>query len=313
MREYKPRQRIPHETRLPVSGNGHAPMIRSMTGFARAEDSRPWGSLAWEIRAVNHRYLETAWRLPEELRQAEPAFRQALAARLQRGKVECTLRLRWSDEATRTIGLDEEALAALNQALALVADRLDDPAPVSPLDVIRWPGIVRAEEHDAEAAAEAAEALLGAALARLDEARRLEGGRIREMLLERCVGMEALVASVRDRLPEVRERIRERLEERVARLLAEPDRDRLDQELALLLQKMDVDEELDRLGSHLAEARRNLDSREAVGRRLDFLMQEFNREANTLASKSQDQETSRAAVEMKVLIEQMREQVQNVE
>ena len=133
------------------------------------------------------------------------------------------------------------------------------------------------------------------------------------MLLERCDGLDALVAAVRARLPEVRVRIRERLEQRVAQLVAEPDRERLDQEIALLLQKMDVDEELDRLDSHLAEARRNLDGDEAVGRRLDFLMQEFNREANTLASKSQDQETSRAAVELKVLIEQMREQVQNVE
>jgi uncharacterized protein (TIGR00255 family) len=288
-------------------------MIHSMTGFARREARWEWGSLSWEIRSVNHRYLEINWRLPEELRHLEADFRKLAGQHLKRGKVECALRLRWGDEDDRGMQLRMSMLQRLNEALDTVSAQIGNCAPVSPVDVLRWPGVVEEQQHDTDPAQSAALELLNDTLLELTEARRREGERIRLMLSERCDGVAEMVASTRERLPEIREALRQRLLDRIAKLELEPDHDRLEQELVLQAQKMDVDEELDRLDSHVAEVRRILSADEAAGRRLDFLMQEFNREANTLASKSQALETTRVGVELKVLIEQMREQIQNVE
>ena len=288
-------------------------MIRSMTGFARRERGTEFGVLSWEIRSVNHRYLEPFFRLPEDFRSLEQDLRRRLSRAVSRGKVECTLRMDWSGPANDGLAIDETVLDGVAQAVSAVASRLADAGPANPVDVLRWPGVVREVERDPEPARVAAAELFSEAVAALVEVREAEGSRIAEMLDRRCRGVESLVAGVRERLPEVVTAQRDRLRERVTQLAADLDPDRLEQELAILAQKMDVSEELDRLESHVAEVERALGSSKPVGRRLDFLMQEFNREANTLASKSADSDVTRAAVDLKVLIEQMREQVQNVE
>ena len=288
-------------------------MIRSMTAFARQEAAGEWGELACELRSVNHRYLELSLRLPEELRGLESGLRERAGQVLKRGKVEIGLRLRPRTGTAGELELDTELLARLGTAMRTVSAGLPDAAPVSPLELLRWPGVVREQQTDLAPVQAAAIELVDRALAELAETRAREGAQIRELLLARLGAMEPLVASVRERLPRVRERIRERLHGRVAELVESPDTDRLEQELVYLAQKLDVDEELDRLTGHIEEVRRVLERDEPVGRRLDFLMQELNREANTLGAKSADSETTRVSVELKVLIEQMREQVQNVE
>ncbi len=287
-------------------------MIRSMTGFARRERQTPLGSLAWELKTVNHRYLEVGLRLPEEFRAAEAEFRQAIAGAVRRGKVECTLNFR-PQAATGSLEVDAELLGALTQRAQAAAQLAGATARIDVLELLRWPGVVRDTARDPAPLLAAAHALLAESLAELGRFRDSEGGRLRESLERRCAGILEFAAHVTERLPEVRARIRARLLERVAQLSTDVDHGRLEQELALLAQRLDVDEELDRLRGHVAEVRKAFDAREPAGRRLDFLMQELNREANTLSSKSQDLETTRAAVDMKVLIEQMREQVQNVE
>ncbi|HEY7377523.1 MAG TPA: YicC/YloC family endoribonuclease [Steroidobacteraceae bacterium] len=288
-------------------------MIRSMTGFARREQSGSWGTLTWELRTVNHRYLELSCRLPEELRAAEADFRQMIAAVVRRGKVDCTLNLRASAETIGQIEINRALAEKLIARARELASLVGVTTPIDPLDLLRWPGVVQDQGRDVRPLVAAAQGALAEALNSLTEARAREGERIREMLLQRCDALLKLVAAVTTRLPEVRARIRARLTERIAQLGVEPDAERLEQELAIIAQKMDVDEELDRLRSHITEVRKALDGAEPAGRRLDFLMRELNREANTLSSKSQDAETTRAAVDMKVTIEQMREQVQNVE
>jgi uncharacterized protein (TIGR00255 family) len=289
-------------------------MIRSMTGFARRERQGPWGTLSCELRSVNHRYLELSLRLPDELRGLENEARQLLSATLRRGKVDAGIYLRGGSGGTSALEIDH-ALAAqvVAGAAAVRAIAGSSAGPVDPLDVLRWPGVIRDAERDVTPIATAATELLRETAADLHEARAREGARIHEMLALRCDGLRELVANVRARLPEVTARVRARVLERVAQLGTTLDAERLEQEIVLLAHKMDVEEELDRLGSHVTETLRVLGAPEPAGRRLDFLMQEFNREANTLSSKSQDTETTRAAVDMKVLIEQMREQVQNVE
>lgn len=290
-------------------------MIRSMTGFSRSEGGAPWGSVSWELRSVNHRYLETALRLPEELRPLEARFRQQIAARLKRGKVDGTLRISWEIEARGELAVDLDLAERVSEAAARIRARVGELALPGTIDLLRWPGVVREQERDLEPVAELAAGALDHALGELDAARTREGERLAAALSERCDAIDTLVAQVRGGLPAIRAALRARLLERLGGLDLETDPQRLEQELAIQLGKMDVDEELDRLGSHIAEVRRILATQddEAQGRRLDFLMQEFNREANTLGSKSVDSETTRVAVELKVLIEQMREQVQNIE
>ncbi len=288
-------------------------MIRSMTGFARRERQGPWGTLVCEVRTVNHRYLETSLRLPDELKALDNDVRQAIAGALRRGKVDANLYLKSAAGTQRSLELDPQLLEELIARVDQVRGQLKYPAPVSPVELLRWPGVVREAEVDIKPVLTATLELLQEALTELNETRLREGQRIRELLLTRCTTMRTQVQAVRARLPEVSKRMRDRIVERIAQLGATPDPERLEQELVLYAHKMDVDEELDRLGAHLDEVTNVLSSAEPAGRRLDFLMQELNREANTLSSKSQDSETTRAAVDMKVAIEQMREQVQNVE
>ena len=288
-------------------------MIASMTGFARREASGPWGTLVCELRSVNHRFLEAGLRLPDELRAAEGELRSRLARQLRRGKVDCTLSYRRPQGGGGAVEVDPVALERVLAAVQLVSHSLREPSTVSALDVLRWPGVLREESVGGEQLLAAAGALFDATLAELVAARGREGARLASLLEQRCTALAALVADVQARLPEVHARVRARLQERLDELTTSVDPERLEQELALLLQRLDVDEELERLAGHISEVRRVVGSEEAAGRRLDFLMQELNREANTLSSKSQDLETTRSAVDMKVIIEQMREQVQNAE
>jgi len=288
-------------------------MIASMTGFARREATGPWGTLVCEIRSVNHRFLECSFRLPDEVRATEPELRQVATKELRRGKVDCSVSFRATHGAEIALDVDPQALERVLARLRELGAALPGNHTVNLMDVLRWPGVVREDNTGSDEVVAAARALFSETVAELVAARAREGTRLRELIEQRCVSLEGFVAQVRTRLPEVQARVRERLDGRLAELKAQIDQDRLEQELAILLQRLDVDEELDRLTGHIVEIRRIIGSNEPAGRRLDFLMQELNREANTLSSKSQDLETTRAAVEMKVAIEQMREQVQNIE
>ena len=292
-------------------------MIRSMTAFASAETDTPWGALAFELRSVNHRYLELNPRLPEELRALEPALRERVAAKLTRGKVDVNLRYRPSDAAAVEVRLNEPLLDRLERTAAVISERFPN-LKTDFTGLLAWPGALLREEVDQEGLRAAALELLDRALADMHATRAREGERLGVFLRDRLDGIARIVADVRGWLPEIRAALRARLEARLAEIKqpagqASPEPGRLEQELVLQISRMDVDEELDRLSAHIAEARRILALPDAVGRRLDFLMQEFNREANTLGSKSVDQRTTQAAVELKVLIEQLREQVQNIE
>jgi len=284
-----------------------------MTGFARGETATPQGQLLWEVRSINHRYLEVQLKLPDFCRAIETDLRQLATAQLGRGRVEASLSLRAGEQRSPAGKLNLTLVRQLAGHFSAVADELRNSAPVSPLDVLRWPGVLEQEEQDPAALLPVVTETFAAVIAELNGARAREGVRIAEMLERRLAEIESHVAEVITRLPVVLARIRERLAERVAALSTPVDPDRLEQEIVLLAQKLDVSEELDRLTAHLAEFRDNLKSDAPVGRRLDFLVQELNREANTLGSKSADAETTRHAVDIKVLIEQIREQVQNVE
>jgi uncharacterized protein (TIGR00255 family) len=288
-------------------------MIASMTGFARREASGPWGSLICELRSVNHRFLESGFRLPEELRAAESELRQIVLRELKRGKVDCTLTYRAARESELALAIDSAALERVVARIREISGALPERQSINVIDVLRWPGVIRDDSVAGEELISAATQLFRETVGELIAARTREGARLRELIEQRCGALETLVAQVRVRLPEVQSRVRAKLLERLSELKAQVDQERLEQELAILLQRLDVDEEMDRLAGHVQEIRRVVSGNEAAGRRLDFLMQELNREANTLSSKSQDLETTRAAVDMKVIIEQMREQVQNIE
>jgi len=288
-------------------------MIRSMTGFARRECQGAWGTLVCELRTVNHRFLEVSLRLPEELRALDSELRQLIAAALRRGKVDASLYLKTSAAATQLNDINQELLKQLASRIAEVRSTVSADAPLSALDLLRWPGILKEAERDASPLLTAAGTLLEETLVALNQMRHREGGRIHELIVQRCDAIATQVQLVKTRLPEIAARQRERMLARLATLNAQIDHERLEQELVIFAHKMDVDEEMDRLTSHLVEIRNAIASTEPAGRRLDFLMQELNREANTLSSKSQDADTTRAAVELKVVIEQMREQIQNVE
>ncbi|HEX5353888.1 MAG TPA: YicC/YloC family endoribonuclease [Rhodanobacteraceae bacterium] len=286
-------------------------MIRSMTAYANMEATTQQGWLACELRAVNSRFLETGVRLPDELRTLEPQLRERIGGRLSRGKVDATFRYR-PPAAAADVLLDERTVAQL----ATVADALKTNFPQLATDfagLLEWPGLLVKPELDQAGLAQSALALLDRTLDEFIAGREREGGKLAAALRERLDGIERIVGEVRAMLPDIRAALRAKLESRLAELRQSADPGRLEQELVLQLSRIDVDEELDRLDAHVGEARRILQLDEPVGRRLDFLMQEFNREANTLASKSVDQRATRAAVDLKVLIEQMREQVQNLE
>lgn len=288
-------------------------MLHSMTGFARESLDAEIGALTWEIRAVNHRYLDVQFRLPEEMRAHEQAFRQAVAAKLNRGKIECSLNFRRSFGRQAELQINTELVELIGKRIKEMSAELPATGAVNPFDVMRWPGVVEQPDIESAPLFEAALPLLEKTLDAISAMRASEGARIAEMLESRCADIASISKTVRVRMPEVLEAARAKQRERIEKLDVEADPARLETELALIAQKLDVDEELDRLDSHLVEIRDIVQRDEPVGRRLDFLMQELNREANTLASKSNDTETTRASVELKVLIEQMREQIQNVE
>jgi len=287
-------------------------MILSMTSFARREQDTAFGSLRWELRSVNHRYLDVSLRMPDELRGLELKVRELVAERLKRGKVECGLRFQAADK-DRDFAIDLELVKRLSKGLEDVSHQLSNPGQVNPLEILRWPGVMQVEEPDMASLYQSVLSLLDESLDDLIDSRAREGEKLKVVILQRCDNIEAHVVQVNERLPDLRLALRQKLEDRLGELKDQLDPGRLEQELALLAQKMDVDEEVDRLSAHVQEVRHILERDEPVGRRLDFLMQELNREANTLASKSIDAEVTRVSVDLKVLIEQIREQVQNIE
>jgi uncharacterized protein (TIGR00255 family) len=289
-------------------------MIQSMTGFASIEHQAAFGRLAWEMRSVNHRYLEIGLRLPEEFRSMEPAIRDLLSAQLSRGKVDATLRFTRIQDASENVLVLNTELAQRLLDMHKELQQLSTIRKEADLNqLMRWPGVISERAPDSESMQQAVLELLARGIAELNACRRREGAKLVTLILERLDSVSALVQQVRGWLPEIRAALRQRLLNRVADLPQPLEPGRLEQEIAFLAQKIDVDEELDRLDAHVTEARRVVTLAEPVGRRLDFLMQEFNRESNTLSSKSIDQRSTQAAVELKVLIEQMREQVQNIE
>jgi uncharacterized protein (TIGR00255 family) len=287
-------------------------MIRSMTAFASAERTTPWGTLACELRAVNHRFLELSVRAPEELRALEPAVRERISAKAQRGKMELGLRYRAELATAAELKVNHALLAGLAELAADCQPRFPG-LHVEFTELLRFPGVVETAQIDQVGLQQAALALAEQTIDEFCQAREREGAKLAVAMRERLDGIEAITTQIKQWLPEIRVALRARLDAKLGELKPPLEPGRMEQELVLWLQKLDVDEELDRLASHVVEARRVLGLREAVGRRLDFLMQEFNREANTLGSKSVDARTSAAAVELKVLIEQLREQVQNLE
>ncbi|MEL7022472.1 MAG: YicC/YloC family endoribonuclease [Pseudomonadota bacterium] len=287
--------------------------LHSMTGFARSEPSGETQQWVWELRAVNHRYLDVHLRMPERLRVHEHALRKRVAAALSRGKIDCVLSRQDHREQDVRLSIDPGVVRGLRDAARTVQQIHDGLAPQTVNDVLRWPGVIAQPDADETAEGAALTVALDAALQRLKDMRAREGEHLASLLRSRCKEIQTLAGTVRDRRPEVIAGIRERLQERIDRVGIEIDSGRIEAELLLLAQKLDVDEELDRLDGHLNELERILVKGGPCGRKLDFLIQEFNREANTLASKSGDSLTTRAAVDMKVAIEQMREQVQNIE
>lgn len=288
-------------------------MPKSMTAFARETRDGDQGELTWEIRSVNHRFLETFVRLPEDLRPLEMAVRERVGARLDRGKVDASLRFAPAPAAAGELRLNRHYLELLLAAGAEVGARLGRmPAP-EPFDLLRWPGVLEERKPDLGPIQVQALDLLDRTLDTLVAARAREGERLASLIRERCDRLLVCVTTVRERMPQVMAEVRQRILDRLDEVRAELDPNRLEQELALLAQRLDVDEEMDRLQAHVQEVGLVVANNKPIGRRLDFLMQELNREANTLGSKSSDLEVTRLVVDMKVLIEQMREQIQNLE
>jgi len=289
--------------------------VHSMTAFARTEQAAPFGTLQVEIRSVNQRYLEPHFRLHESLRDLEPLLREALRTRLARGKVECSVRFESADTAdtAQAPAVNAQRLKEIADALATIQQQVPSAVPPTTLALLNQPGVMETQHLDQDAIKAAAKTLFNQALDELIDARAREGEKLAEMITTRLDAVSEQVATVRSLLPQILERQRAQLLERLEVAKTELDPQRLEAELVLVAQKADVDEELDRLTAHIEEVRHQLAQKGPKGRRLDFLMQELNREANTLSSKSVVAETTRCAVELKVLIEQMREQIQNIE
>ncbi|KAB8310198.1 MULTISPECIES: YicC/YloC family endoribonuclease [Rahnella] len=287
-------------------------MIRSMTAYARREIKGDWGSAAWELRSVNQRYLETYIRLPEQFRSLEPVIRERIRARLTRGKVECNLRFDLDPGAQSTLQLNEKLAKQLVEAAQWVKMQSDE-GEINPLEVLRWPGVMLAEEQDLDAISTELLLALETALDDFIAARESEGAALKTMIEQRLDGVSAEVIKVRAQMPNILQWQRERLVSKLEDAQVQLENTRLEQELVLMAQRVDVAEELDRLEAHVKETHKIMKKDEAVGRRLDFMMQEFNRESNTLASKSINADVTTSAIELKVLIEQMREQIQNIE
>jgi len=288
-------------------------MILSMTGFASTTREFPGGMLSLELRAVNHRYLDVQMRLPEELRIIEPALRELIASRVSRGKLECRVGLNQTDNASPTLELNTDYLDKLISLAGEVRARAPEVKELSVAELLRWPGVLRSNELPPETLQQLTLEGLGKVLEDFAATRAREGEKLKAVLIERVVGMETIISTIKPKLPLILDAYMARLSARLRDAVENVDDDRLKQEFTLFAQKIDVDEELARLTTHLTEVRRILSKGGQAGKRLDFLMQELNREANTLGSKSVSTETTQASVELKVLIEQMREQIQNIE
>ena len=287
-------------------------MTASMTAFARVETSHDWGSLVWEIRTVNHRYLEPHFRLPESMREIEPKLREQLRKSLSRGKVECGLKVQLSESCDQ-ISVNQTALKQMNGALAAIRKSVENTADANPLDILRYPGILNQDTADMGQIQKDALKAFADAMDQIQETRNREGAELKQFIFQRLESIASECAVVREHMPELLQAQRDKITQRLADAGVEIDQNRLEQELVFLAQKADVDEELDRLETHCNEVTRVLNSKGAIGRRLDFLMQELNREANTLGSKAVGVEVTQSAVNLKVLIEQMREQIGNIE
>ena len=288
-------------------------MTLSMTAFSRQQQEQEWGSLTWEIRSVNHRYLETSVRLPESLRALENGVREAVRKRLTRGKVECALRFQSEAKVSSDLHLNTKLIQQLVQANIEIEQITGTSVSLNNMEVLRWPGVIEEQDFDKTSIEKQALSLFSAALDDLVATREREGAELQGFIQQRIDSVREIVVSIRNKMPEILAKQKQNILDRLADLQAELEPTRLEQEVSLLTQKADVEEELDRLDSHLNEVERVLCAKGQKGRRLDFLMQELNREANTLSSKSIVVETTLNAVELKVLIEQMREQIQNVE
>ena len=284
-------------------------MTKSMTAFARSES----GHISWEIRSVNHRYLEVGLKVPDAFRSLEISLRNKLKARLNRGKIDCQLRIGHSQASEASLSIDEKLLEDLTGALATIIPKLETVAPVNPLEVLKWPGLLSEPTEDEESIKRTVVELFDSALAQLIEMRSSEGAELRKIILEKLADLRSIVDQAATEAPIISARQRDKMISKLNDLNIDADPGRIEQELVIMAQKSDVAEELDRLNTHIEEVSATLDSKEAVGRRLDFLMQELNREANTLSSKAVATNTTIQAVELKVAIEQMREQIQNIE
>jgi len=288
-------------------------MAKSMTAFSYKEISAEYGSCIWEIRSVNHRYLDISLHLPKEFRSQENDYREQIKAKLKRGKVEANLRFTPSKNIQNEISVNEPLARALIIASRQLESHIDNAKPINAIDVLNWPGVTQDAEISVDNAIKPAKQLLATTLNDLIETRTREGNRLAEFIFQRCDQIAEIIVQIRKNRPKMISTLRDKILNRINELQITPDNNRLEQELVLLTQRLDVDEELDRLMAHLDEINDILERDEPIGRRLDFLMQELNREANTLASKSNDAQTTQSAVDLKVLIEQMREQIQNLE
>ena len=288
-------------------------MIRSMTAYAGNEASIGDSTIHCEIRSVNHRYCDIALKIPDQLRFIEADVRSIITAKINRGKIECSLSYKKQPKGGQGFNVNMDAVTALLAATDQIEEHMLAPLSFSALDILAFPGIQQEQNTDKSHLNEEITHLVKQTLAQFLEVREREGAQLKALIEERCIKMQGFVVLAGQRMPEVLLLIRTKLKDRIIELVAQPDFDRLEQELVFLAQKLDITEELDRLDTHITEVLRVLKEKDPVGRRLDFLMQELNREANTLGSKSTDKEMTQIAIELKVLIEQMREQIQNIE
>ncbi|NOQ78867.1 MAG: YicC family protein [Gammaproteobacteria bacterium] len=288
-------------------------MVKSMTAYARREEKSPFGAMTIELRSVNHRFLEMNIKMPEELRALEIKLRERIKEKLKRGKLDLVMRLHLQQTDNQSIAFNHDLAEQIAKTLHDIDKLIYNAAPVNAVDILNWPGVMDRQDIELDEIKESLFLLLDKTLEELLDGKKREGNALEQMITQRVSEMRKLVSMIRKQMPQLLQHQRTRLEEKLQTLKAEMDNDRLEQEMVYIAQKADVAEELDRLDTHLDEISRTMDSDEAIGRRLDFLMQELNREANTLGSKSIAKLMTQASVDMKVLIEQMREQIQNVE
>ena len=288
-------------------------MIHSMTAYGRVENSEGQNSISCEIRSVNHRYSEISIRLPEELRPLEQKIRDHISGKIKRGKIECNIRIEKHNAYDESLSINQDLLKNIIEAAKRINSDLSTSAPLDSLDLLRWPGVLEKSTLDVEEIGKLLFPLVKEAIDIVIDTRQREGEKIKKMLTDRCTKIKEIISNVKKQIPDILKNYRKKLTQRVQEISDELDNDRLEQELLFLSQKADIEEEIDRLGAHVDEVVRVIDRKEPIGRRLDFLMQEMNRESNTLGSKSNHIYTSNASVELKVLIEQMREQIQNIE